>query len=248
MIDNAYEQAAFDPRILNLPLIGNITTQAPGTLFPLVQTSLRRGYVKQDRSSFNGPNAPVYACAFLYNPSEIDVTHGIDPSAQSLTLPQYQRNPDDTSTYLIGLQGSVNFNLLFDRTYEINSGVPQTVGASPPYPDNIPQPSGGLVREDPRAIGVLADVQALYRVCGIQGQRVTQNWTDANGNTQTSTLLGMMMQVPAWLHFGGQGNAGSLSYYGYISGLEISYTHFSMSMIPMRCAVGVAFTLLPSPA
>lgn len=246
MIDNAFEQAAFDPRILNLPLIGNIVTKAQGTLFPQVLTSLRRGYVKQDRSAFKGPHAPVYACKFLYNPSEVEISHGIDPSAASLTLPQYQRNPDDTSTYLVGLQSTVNFSLLFDRTYEVNSGVPQGVGNPAPYPDNIPQGNGSTAREDPRAIGVLADIQALYRICGIQGQQVTQAWTDGNGTAQTSVLTGTMMQVPAWLHFGGEANNGSLTYYGYISGLDIQYTHFSMSMIPMRCAVDVGFTLLPS--
>jgi hypothetical protein len=245
VIDNAYPQAAFDPRILNLPLIGNLTTLAPGSFIPLVQSALRRGYIKQDRSLFSGANAPVYACAFLYNPSLVEVTHGIDASAASLTLPQYQRNPDDSSTYLVGMAAACNFSLLFDRTYEINSGLPQGPGAQQPYPDNIPQGNGGTVQEDPRRIGVLADVQALYRICGIQGQQVTQKWTDANNNPQSSVLSGTMMQVPARVHFGGQANGGSISYYGYISSLDIQYTQFSMSMIPMRCRVDVTFTLLP---
>lgn len=245
MIDNAWPQAAFDPRILNLPLIGQSTSQAPGTAFPLTDTLLQRGYIKQDKSSYSGSNAPIYACAFLYNPSTIAVMHAIDASATTLTVPQYQRNPNDTGTYLVGLAATVSFSLLFDRTYEINSGIPIYVGDPPPYPDNIPQPNGSAVAEDPRSLGVLADVQALYRVCGVQNQQLAQSWTDGAGNTNTSNLAGMMLQVPAWCHFGGELNTGSLSYFGYISALSIQYTHFSTQMTPMRCAVAVNFTLLP---
>jgi hypothetical protein len=251
MIDGAYQQAGFDARIMNLPLIGDQVIQNPGALYPYVDSALARGYIKQEHSSYTGRIQPVYACAFLYNPSTVEVTHGIDASAASLTLPQYQRNPDDSGTYLVGLSSALNFSLLFDRTYEMNSMKQLLPSNLLPYPDRIPQPDGTFATEDPREIGVLADVRALYRVCGIQGASVTQTWVDGGGTSRTNVVNGSMMQIPSWVYFSNN-NFGSsfakdnLAYYGYISGLDIQYTHFNMSMMPMRCAVAIAFTLLPN--
>lgn len=245
MIEDAWPQAAFDPRILSLPLIGQFETQAPGTIFPLVYTNLKRGYIKQDKSYYSGPHAPVYACAFLYNPSMVETSYSLDTSATSLTLPQYYRSPDDTGNYRIGLATTVSFSLLFDRTYELNTGVPQGPDFPNRYPDNIPDPGGSFHTEDPRKIGVQADVNALKRICGITSRLTGVSWTDANSNTNTSTITGPMQQLPAWVHFGDAFDPNSLSYYGYISGMDVQYTHFTTNMTPMRCAVAVSFTLLP---
>lgn len=246
MIEGAWTQAAFDPRILQLPLIGDTQQRDSGTLFPLEITNLRRGYIKQDKSYYSGANAPVYACAFLYNPSTIEITYAIDSSATNLTVPQYYRNPQDNGVYLIGLATTVNFSLLFDRTYELNTGIPQGPNlASSNYPDTFELPGGKFTAEDPRFIGVMADVNALLRVTGITTQVANVSWTDANGNVKTSNITGPMQQVPAWVHFGGVGADNALSYYGYINGMDIQYTHFTTNMTPMRCAVAISFTLLP---
>lgn len=250
MIEDAWPQAAFDPRILSLPLIGTTAVQPKGTLFPQEINNLQRGYIKQDKSYYSGANAPIYACAFLYNPSMVEATYSIDSSATNLTLPQYNRSPQDTGVYLIGLATTVSFSLLFDRTYELNSGVPQGPNLPNNYPDQFPLPGGRFAAEDPRQIGVMADINALKRISGITTQISGVSWTDANNNAQTSNITGPMQQVPAWVHFGGAYAQNSLSYYGYISGMDVQYTHFSASMTPMRCAVAVSFTLLPqaSPA
>lgn len=245
MIEDAWPQAAFDPRILNLPLIGTFEQQPQGTLFPQVINGLQRGYIKQDKSYYSGPNAPVYACAFLYNPSMVETTYSIDSSATNLTVPQYYRSPQDNGVYLIGLASTVSFSLLFDRTYELNSGVAQGPNLPNNYPDMIPDPSGRAHAEDPRQIGVMADINALKRICGITTEVPGVSWTNAAGQTNPSNLTGPMQQVPAWLHFGAAYANNSLSYYGYISGIDVQYTHFSMNMTPMRCAVAVSFTLLP---
>lgn len=246
MLENAWPQAAFDPRTLSLPLIGDIVQQPKGTVFPLVLSSLRRGYIKQDQTQYTGKNAPIYACAFLYNPSTITVTHGLDANSTSAVLPQYYRNPADTGVYYVGLASTLSFSLLFDRTYELNTGIPQGPDVPDPYPDNIPTASGGFTQEDPRRLGVEVDIRALRRICGILGQTVSQSWTDDKGQSQTKNLTGPMMQIPSWVHFGGEANTNSLSYFGYISGLSIDYTHFSTNMVPMRAAVAVSFTLLPT--
>lgn len=249
MIENAYPQASFDPRILKLPLMQGLVPSNVAVGPPAAVPGLLRGYIKQDQSNYADRNA-IYACAFLYNPSTVEITHGIDGAATSLVNPQYARNPNDNGTYLIGLQATLSFSLLFDRTYEVNSLSPTSTGNSSTtndLNDVIYGPNCTAIVDDPRFIGVLADVNALYRVCGISEAMTNQTWTDSNSNSHTGTsITGMMQQVPAWCHFGAPYAKNSLSYYGFISGLDIQYTHFSQAMTPMRCAVAVSFTLLPS--
>ena len=38
-----------------------------------------------------------------------------------------------------------------------------------------------------------------------------------------------------------------LEYYGYIDSWDVQFTHFTQSMIPMRCVCDISFTLLPPP-
>lgn len=249
MIENAYPQASFDPRILNLPMLKGLVPSNTAHGAPTAVQGLLRGYIKQDRSNYSDKNA-IYACAFLYNPSTVEITHGIDGAAASLVNPQYARSPTDTGTYLVGLQATLSFSLLFDRTYEINSLAPTSTGndsTSNNLNDLIYGPNCTAIVDDPRLIGVQADVNALYRVCGISDPMTNQTWTDSNSNTHTgTTITGMMQQVPAWAHFGAPYAKNSLSYFGFVSGLDIQYTHFSQAMTPMRCAVAVSFTLLPA--
>ena len=252
MIENAYPQASFDPRILKLPLMQGQVPNSTPTGNPTATQGLLRGYIKQDTTNgrlYSDKNA-LYACAFLYNPSTVEITHGIDGAATSLVNPQYARNSNDNGTYLIGLQANLSFSLLFDRTYEVNSLAPTSTGntsSSNYLNDLIYGPNCTAIVDDPRLIGVLADINALYRICGINAAMTNQTWTDSNNNTHPGTsITGMMQQVPSWCHFGAPYAKNSLSYYGFISGLDIQYTHFSQAMTPMRCAVAVSFTLLPS--
>lgn len=50
-----------------------------------------------------------------------------------------------------------------------------------------------------------------------------------------------MPLTPITVYFGGKD---SLSYRGYVSSLELQWTHFSQLMVPMRCTVGVTMNLM----
>jgi hypothetical protein len=248
---SAITQAAFDPRILNLPLLGTIAD--PVASVDIVGSKLLlRGYIKQ-ANSLATDGVTIYGCAFLYNPTTIQATHSLDSSTSALVLPQYQRSPADTGTYLVGLATTLSWSILYDRTYEVNmisptgafGGVP--LGTAPAG-STITTPNCSIpVVEDPRLLGVLADVRALYRVCGITNPvaGVPLQATSDGGNG-TTTLTGVMQQVPAYVYFGADTATNSLSYYGYVSGINIEYTHFTQDMTPMRCAIDLTMTLLPS--
>lgn len=244
MIGNAYPQANFDPRILNLPMPQAWLGKNPG--------ALSRGYITQTASITNDP-ALIYACAFLYNPGQVEVTHALDPS--SWVTPQFARSTADTGQFLVGLQATLNFTLMFDRTYEVNTAGGSIVNGQGPttYPSGqIPvanQAGMGSQAtdsgEDPRVLGVRADINALYRICGINAPLANQAYSDAQGNPYTGNLTGPMQQVPAWCYFGNTGSGNNLAYFGYLSELDIQYTHFTQDLTPMRCTVAVSFTLLP---
>ena len=53
------------------------------------------------------------------------------------------------------------------------------------------------------------------------------------------------MMVPAYLYLG-QRNT-NLNYYGYISEWDVTYTHWTQWMVPMRCVIDISFTMLPPP-
>lgn len=86
-----------------------------------------------------------------------------------------------------------------------------------------------LHKADYRA-GVYADIAALERVCGInRGQ-------------------GPMLPLPTNVYFGsskvGIGSFVPLAFYGYISAMSVTYTHFSLSMTPIRAQVTLSFNQL----
>lgn len=78
---------------------------------------------------------------------------------------------------------------------------------------------------------------------------------------QSVTTGGIMMMIPCYVFFGSplaqmNGNASSsnfnaikngLQFYGFISEWSVNYTHFTSSMVPIRAAVSVNFTMLPTP-
>lgn len=252
MIDGTISQAAFDPRILNLPLLSNIADPAVNVGPGSQSKALLRGYIKQ-ANSLATDGVTIYSCAFLYNPTTIQLTHSIDASSSALQFPQYMRNPIDTGVYLTPLNTTLSWSILYDRTYEVNMIAPSgSYGGTPlgsaPVGSTITTPNCAIpVVEDPRVIGVLSDVKALYRVCGITnpvaGVPLTGN---SDSGTGTVTLTGMMQQVPAYAYFGAASAPNSLAYYGYLSGINVEYTHFTQDMTAMRCAIDLTMTLLPS--
>jgi hypothetical protein len=107
-----------------------------------------------------------------------------------------------------------------------------------------------------------SDVAAL----GVSGESTYANGATANGNVINQAVSGggIMMMMPCYLYLSNVGasfnspgaangslNYGAvnyqLTYFGYISSFSVQYTHWSNSMIPLRCVVSVSFTMLPNP-
>ncbi|MFH9606855.1 hypothetical protein [Streptomyces sp. NPDC017448] len=228
--------------IANPPFDSRVTTLT--NLTPVNNhnaSGIARGFIIQDK----GVGDVQYMLNFLYNPPAIKVSHQTDVTSSVSITPQAYRNPLDKGNWNIPLSASVSFNLLFDRTYEV-------WGRS-----KVSNP-GDLTGWTPQDHGVWVDVAALYRVVGIfqpKANRVTNSvlrpgtvrppYVD-NSNDFLPTLIsngdvGPMPLTPVTAMFGG---VHSLAYHGYISSIELDWTHFSQMMVPMRCVVGISMNLM----
>jgi hypothetical protein len=145
---------------------------------------------------------------------------------------------------------------MYDRTYELNSGAyDQNGDINPGFSASTPT-STNLIG-DPRVYGVLVDVWQLQNFTGmaLTGKNaLTANSNGGNAgnaftgiaNSQTTYAVdtGFMMMVPATVYFGGQN---LIRYYGYISEWDVTFTHWTQWMVPMRCVIDITFNTLPPP-
>lgn len=204
------QNPAFDPRILNIPM-----RQVSGSTGK--DSTLYRGALITRAPHIDGIQRKVN---FLYNPSTITESRSIDLNNQ--VLPDYARDPNDTSDYNTMLNTSISFALLFDRTYELWDSKYQGT--------------------DVGTFGVSVDTNAFYNLTGIN---VKNKLADTRGGgSATMVVQGPMTMVPLDLYFG-YGSPGGLKYFGIITSMGITYTHFTQQMVPARCAVDIGFTLFP---
>ncbi|MEW1675564.1 hypothetical protein ACJ6WD_10935 [Streptomyces sp. VTCC 41912] len=193
----------FDPRMRNVPALGLAAKKNPG---------FWRGAIYREEKSVTGGYLIVN---FLFNPSTINLSH-----QQGYNLSADQMSTDGN---IIGAQGigTLAFDLLFDRTYEM-------YGARPSFYDEA------------GTRGVLADVEALYNVTGAY---------DVTAKGAQQKALRAMQPTPCSFFFGGSTSGigllvnNTLSYYGIVSGLTVAYTHFSREMIPQRCGISLTVDL-----
>lgn len=226
---STYSNPKFDNRIYSL---SGLKATAAGT--GVSTGDLQRGYMVRDKDYYNG--SIQYSIRFLYNPSEVTVSHNTDVTSNAAITPSAYRNQLDTAKPNVPLNAIVQFNLLFDRTYELWNSDART--------HNIYDWD-----DEPSLAGVRVDVAAMYRVVGILQPKVQ---TIANPHTSsadpgtTQAIIkngtpGPMPMTPLQVFFGG---TNSLNYRGYVSALTVDYTHWSQLMVPMRCTIGVTMSLL----
>lgn len=202
--------------------------------FPLSAGSnfgpLQRGFMKWDDgkqpAGLITNDAIVH---FLFNPASVTADYAMTYNyGATLQFPA----PGDQSILRVPLSQTVEFSLLFDRTYEL-------IGA---------YTAGGVTKtrngasNDPTVVGVMADIYQLQQFTGM-----TINYTSNGKTTSTAgtkiTGQGILQLIPSFVYFGGGNNV--LTFYGYISEWTVEYTHFTQKMVPMRAAVDVTFTMLP---
>jgi len=76
-----------------------------------------------------------------------------------------------------------------------------------------------------------------------QGGAPVQGFTGAGAALYNGTQ-GFVMMIPCYAYFGGSNN---VKYFGYISEWDVTYTHWTQWMVPMRCVIDITFTMLPPP-
>ncbi len=218
-------------------------------------TVLKRGYIRTLRS-YAGHQVyiDVHKCQFQFNPATL--TQVVE--AASNTLDYLHLDPGQ---YAVPRSASVNFtfDLLFDRSMEMNNGSPNA------------GPSSGNVWEtsDPSQVGVLRDLAAFYGVIGqsmradqkqYMIQELTRSLTneaagatvvDGEPDTTQSDLDKALAQLPEYLDNNAANSAFLLpvpvrvvfsSLYmveGFVTNTTVAFTKFNSSMVPMQCALSV---------
>lgn len=178
---------------------------------------LKHGIIQQmdDWVSSQAGQQYPFACRFHFNPATIGVRYETDTSA----LPAGQLTSEQLKgTASMAGATSIAFSLFFDRTYEVAYGPTQTN------------------KRDLRKIGVYRDIMALECIVGARE-------LFASTTAGEEALLGNMRMVPVHAIFGG-GNGGragqavaGLAFTGFITGMSVTYTLFSASMVPTRATV-----------
>lgn len=223
-----FENPLFHPNILNVGGANQAINPTFRQDFTTRQGNLHRGLLVSGAGILKGYKSNVqYKVNFLYNPSTITESRSLD--LNNGVLPAYARNPDDPGSYATSLNTTISFSLLFDRTFEL-------------WDTNYRQTQPGIY-------GVRSDVEAFYNLLGINIPQ-TQTNTAAQAKPPainpakiTNTVQGPMQFIPTYLYFGAN-SKGALNYFGYVSGINITYTHFIANMTPSRCAIDVSFTVL----
>lgn len=223
-LDRWVENPPFDPRIISRPM-----TVASG-LSGGTKAALYRGYIRQSTDYKPVKNGSRVKLNFLYNPSIISASHAIDTGGNGL-LPAFARPDDPSVAPLLPLNSNVNFDLLFDRTFEMwdRSKINSYVGKR----------------------GVFADIEVLYDLVGMYDQlNLTDDQKSKLGEGAQGLgdkkYIGVMQYVPVLAFIGSQSRStNALTYNGVITSISLSYTHFSQDMIPFRAAVSINMQLLP---
>jgi len=219
-----FEQPQFDPRIYTLP-------------FGADNGTLTRGYMKWD----SGNNITQYGkyqalVHFLYNPTTVAISYSCTSNDQTVAN-QYSA-PGGSTNVVAPIQQSLSFSLLFDRTFELwgqydANGIPLALS-----PANVTLGAMNSAAQQ----GVNVDIRAMKQ---LTGQLSSLGAGGGNMTTKNPVLKqGPMFPCYTWLYFGNQ--TSDFFYYGYITDFNVTVTHWSQFMVPMRCAIDVDFSILPN--
>lgn len=202
--------------------------------FPLQsqKSTLQRGYMIWDAAIQGyGNKARV---DFLFNPTTVEADYPISDSSvgASLMFP----NAGDNQDLAVPLYQTVEWSLLFDRTYELWGQYDDQ--------NNPADTDAGSNDNNPAIVGVLADI---YQMRQFTGMNVGYTSSTPGSSTAPSAnpfygYQGIVQIIPSWVFFG---NANNLAFYGYVSEWDMTITHWTQAMVPMRCVIDISWTLLP---
>lgn len=182
-----------------------------------LSSSLRRGAIKQIKAAA-GLSGPAQL-NFLYNPSQVGASYALnstDVQAAAL-VPQ----PGDDAAILTPLSQSISFSLLFDRTYELWDSSKKSTSAG--------------------TYGVMVDVWAMQQLVGMNASVTASPGSSADASKIGTE--GVMQTTFCDFYFGGRD---SLNFFGSIQSWDVTYTHWTQLMVPMRCVMNVTAQLYPA--
>lgn len=174
---------------------------------------------------------------FLYNPSQVAVSHSANlnmPSQESVAYAQSIGLSAGEGTTPLSQMGTMSLSLLFDRTYELwdrKKYANTRVGKW----------------------GVYDDVIAFYRLFGMLGTHDTAVESLLNtllgDNHFAASALNLFPSFPLgypviYVYLGARG----MKFHGAVQGFNVTYTHWSRNMIPVRAEVDLTLMLTPDPA
>ena len=224
------KQPAFDTRITTIIQPFNMSNNLPPPT---------RGRMIWDQAV--APYKQPAQLNFLYNPSTISIGYNTATSGAPASILAY-RSTTDKGAPKFPMQQTVNFTLLFDRTYELWGSYNMSTG----LPNS--QTSGQSALTDPTQMGVGADLICMQQ---LTGQFMSQTGSVGGAITGKSTatnfqLQGPMIFIPTWVYFGSP--TPSNYFYGWITDYQVQITHWTQLMVPMRCVIDVDFSLMPPPS
>lgn len=173
------------------------------------------GGLKRGFIASHDPGRP-YGVAFLFNPTSLETDWAIDQGTILPTdLTQSDHVNGDQSTNYLGGLGSITFSLLFDRTYETWDAA------------YVNRPEGRF--------GVYVDIRQFYLMLG-----VNTGATSALSSFEIPT--GPMQPTLVKTYFGG---LNSLAFLARIMSFNVTYTHWTQSMVPNRAVVALSMLMMP---
>jgi hypothetical protein len=189
------------------------------------RAKLRRGYIM---SADKGNDGKRYLLNFQYNPTSFSHSASLQADIPVLGADDGGSGQGGNWTAFVANSGqSVDFSLLFDRTYETWS-----------YDS----------KKSASVQGVLADIRLLYAMLGMYYDSTT--FTEGGGGkvavpgaNTTLSPTGVLTAKPVWVSFGQH-----MQYYGIIGSLNVTFTHFTQTMTPVRAAVSLSLSVLPRQA
>lgn len=225
---------------------------------------LKRGYIRSLQTAENKMGLPSRKCQFQFNPQYL-----VQSVSQNTTILNFLQQ--DPGQYAQPIPGNVSFSfeLLFDRSMELNSMAP---GVS----SNATTDATNPWSRSPYEVGVLHDINAFYSVIGVglsdkmmdyaQKTLETQinaaaytaneeaDANDADGPSYSeSDISDANAQASDFLKYN-FGNTAFLlplpvrvvfsSLYiveGLVKDVTVTFTKFNSAMVPMQCTLNVLF-------
>lgn len=190
-------------------------------------TELQTGLMIWDASLY-GTQASV---VFQYNPSSFEASYELQNT--TVNASQMYQITSGEAALTVPMMQQVEFTILFDRTFDLWGTV------------------GSETASTVNALGVDADVLALKQYTGMF--MTASNAAEASASFSNAVPAvgqlsqGLMQPMLGYLYFSSTPTYGSF-YYGYVDSWDVTYTHFTQSMVPMRCSCDISFTLWPPPS